>query len=71
MSSSNSSPRPGSGNQPSTGQTWEDAPEWLIDENDDDSDRDFAPPADFFDIEEDDEEEWEDDGESDNMGKPL
>ncbi|KKZ60406.1 hypothetical protein EMCG_00692 [[Emmonsia] crescens] len=67
MSSSNSSPRPGSGNQPSTAQTWEDAPEWLIDENDDDSDRDFAPPADFFDIEEDDEEEWEDDGESDNM----
>ncbi|OAX80673.1 hypothetical protein ACJ72_04988 [Emergomyces africanus] len=67
MSSSNSPLRPGSGNQPGTEQTWEDAPEWMTDENDDDDERAFALPVDFFDIDDDDEEEWEDEEETDNM----
>ncbi|PGH12149.1 hypothetical protein AJ79_04443 [Helicocarpus griseus UAMH5409] len=65
MSSSHSPQRSESGNESAPGQTWEDAQEWLHDENDED-DADYAPPIDYFDIEEDDGEDWEDDGVSDH-----
>ncbi|KAG5297935.1 WD domain-containing protein [Histoplasma ohiense] len=60
MSSPNPPSQPGSGSQPGPRQTLQDAPQWFIDAVGDDDDRDFAPPEDFFDIEGDDEEDWED-----------
>ncbi|EEH18294.2 hypothetical protein PABG_00857 [Paracoccidioides brasiliensis Pb03] len=67
MNSSNSSPRPGSGNQPGPGQTFEDATEWLFDENDDEDDSAFLPPSDFLEIEEDEDEVWGNNGLSDDL----
>lgn len=71
MSSSNPSSQPGSGSQPGSRQTLQDAPEWFIDAVGDDDDRDFAPPEDFFDIEGDDEDDWEDYEEPATLGKSF